>query len=192
MRKTVIIMLAVGIMAASAGYFMAMILSSSNDQQMLQPAMNATEAMLANDVEDMVGRERPDYTLNDINGVQVSAADFNGQVLLVNFWATWCLPCVEEIPMLSELQKLYASRGFQVVGIALDDPQKAGQFAQLLDIGYPALVGTTDTVLVGRQYGNRAGLLPYSVLVDRNGIVQWAHLGALEKKELETLVQSLL
>jgi len=185
-------MLAVAVMAASSGYYLAMLLSSSSDQATFQSSVSATEALAADELDNLVGQPRPDYSLSDSNGVQVSAADFDGQVLLINFWATWCAPCVEEMPMLSELQQQYGKAGFQVVGIALDDPQKASKFAELLDITYPALFGTIDAVLVGREYGNRAGMLPYSVLVDRQGIVQWAYLGALQRPELETLIQSLL
>ena len=150
------------------------------------------EAFAASRVEDLLGQPRPDFTLGDLNGAPVSAADFDGQVMLVNFWATWCTPCVEEMPMLSELQQNYAGRGLRVVGIALDDPQKAGNFVAQLDIDYPVLVGTTDAILVGRQFGNRAGMLPYSVLVDSDGIVRWARLGALDRQELVAQIQALL
>lgn len=94
--------------------------------------------------------------------------------------------------MLSSLHQSYSDSGFRVVGIALDDPQKAIDFVAQLEIDYPVLVGTTDAILVGRRFGNRAGMLPYSVLVDSEGIVRWAYLGALDREELETRIQSLL
>ena len=94
--------------------------------------------------------------------------------------------------MLSLLQENYAGNGVQILGIALDDPQKAREFASKLSLRYPILVGTIDTVLAGRQYGNREGMLPYSVLVDTDGIVRWAYLGALDKDELETQIKALL
>ena len=94
--------------------------------------------------------------------------------------------------MLSLLQWNYAGNGVQVLGIARDDPQKAREFASKLSIRYPILVGTIDTVLAGRRYGNRSGMLPYSVLVDAHGIVRWAYLGALDKEELEVQIKALL
>jgi len=195
-RKTIIIMVAVAIMAASGGYFAAMLLSPDQNpgsaQRSLPQAAMTAEAFAASRVEDLLGQPRPDFTLGDLNGTPVSAADFDGQVMLVNFWATWCTPCVEEMPMLSELQQNYAARGLRVVGIALDDPQKAGSFVAQLGIDYPVLVGTTDAILVGRQFGNRAGMLPYSVLVDSDGIVRWARLGALDRQELVRQIQALL
>jgi len=185
-------MAAVAIMAASGGYYAAMVLSPGPAQQSLSQAGLAAETLAANRLEDMVGQPRPDFTLEDLDGVPVSAADFDGLVMLVNFWATWCTPCVEEMPMLSGLQQKYADRGVQFVGIALDDPQKATDFAAQLEITYPMLVGTTDAILVGRRFGNRAGMLPYSVLVDSHGIVRWAYLGALDQQELENRIQALL
>jgi peroxiredoxin len=196
-RKTVIIMAAVAIMAASGGYFFAMLLSPGTNpggltQQSGSQLAAGVETLTAGRLEDLVGQPRPDFTLGDSNGVAVSAADFDGKITLINFWATWCTPCVEEMPMLSRLQQSYAGSGVQVVGIALDDPQKAGDFAAQLDIDYPVLVGTTDAILVGRQFGNRAGMLPYSVLLDSDGIVRWAWLGALDPQEVEAQIRALL
>ncbi len=185
-------MAAVALMAVSGGYFVAMVLSQGPAQQVYSTAGYAAEARAANQVEDMLGQRRPDFELGDMNGAIVSAADFDGKILLLNFWATWCKPCTEEMPMLSRLQENYAENGVQILGIALDDPQKASEFASKLAIRYPILVGTIDTILAGRQYGNRDGMLPYSVLVDTDGIVRWAYLGALDKEELETQIKALL
>jgi len=182
-------MVAVAIMAASGGYFAAMILSPESGQQNYSAAV---ETLADNQLEDLLGQRRPDFELGDLNGTAVSASDFDGKIMLVNFWASWCIPCIEEIPMLTRLQQNYAGRGVQVVGIALDDPDKAREFASELAVNYPILVGSVDTVLAGRLYGNRAGMLPYSVLVGADGIVRWAYLGALDKNELETQIKALL
>ena len=182
-------MAAVAVMAASGGYFAAMILSPESGQQNYSAAV---EALADNQLEDLLGQRRPDFELGDLNGATVSASDFDGKIMLVNFWASWCIPCIEEIPMLTRLQQNYAARGVQVVGIALDDPGRAREFASELAVNYPILVGSVDTVLAGRQYGNRAGMLPYSVLVGADGIVRWAYLGALDKDELETQIKALL
>ena len=189
MRKQIIIMAAVAIMAASGGYFVAMILSPGPGQQDYSPV---DEARSINQLEDLLGQFRPDFELGDMNGATVSAADFDGKIMLLNFWATWCKPCIEEMPMLTRLQHNYVGRGVQVVGIALDDARKAREFATGLAVNYPILVGSTDTVLAGRRYGNRSGMLPYSVLVDSDGIVRWAYLGALDQEELEAQIKALL
>jgi len=122
----------------------------------------------------------------------VSASDFDGSVVLVNFWATWCKPCREEMPMLVELHAEFGDADLQVVGIALDDVQQARDFAAELGVNYPILVGSTDVMAVVRLYGNLSGVLPYSVLIDRAGTIRWAHLGVLEKTDLAGRIRELL
>jgi len=111
---------------------------------------------------------------------------------LINFWATWCKPCREEMPMLSGLHNRMSGKGFTVLGIAMDDVQQARDFIDELDISYPNAVGGADVMDTSVLYGNRAGLLPYSVLVDRQGIVRWTRLGVLEIPDLEARINALL
>ena len=141
--------------------------------------------------DELLGQRRPDFTLSDSNGILISASDFEGDVWLVNFWATWCTPCVEEMPMLSLLQQEYAGQGVKIVGIALDDAERAREFATGMAISYPILVGQADVVVTGRRYGNNTGMLPFSVLIDANGIIRWTHLGPLTRKELKEQIQAL-
>lgn len=94
--------------------------------------------------------------------------------------------------MLSKLQQQYAADGFQVVGIALDDPDRAAAFAAGMNLAYPVLLGEADTVVTGRRYGNASGMLPYSVLVDREGTISWVRLGALDERSLDLEVNRLL
>ena len=142
--------------------------------------------------ETIVGEPRPPFTVGSATGEQVSAGDFDGRVLLVNFWATWCAPCVEEMPMLDEVHRAYADEGLAIVGVALDDVARARAFADELGISYPVLLGATDVMALSRAYGNLSGQLPYTVLVGRDGRVAWTLLGALERDELERRIESLL
>jgi peroxiredoxin len=180
-NRTFLIMTLVAVLATSGGYFFAMTLSTGE---------GATAPQIPS-VDDLLGKKRPDFTLRDMDGTPVSASDFDGQIWLVNFWATWCKPCVEEIPMLSRLHRNDVGAGVKVIGIALDDAERAGRFAQELSIAYPILVGQTDVVLTGRRYGNSTGLLPFSVLVDADGMIRWTHLGALDHEELVRQVRLL-
>lgn len=93
--------------------------------------------------------------------------------------------------MLSRFQRDYADRGVVVVGIALDDAQRAAEFADELGIDYPLLVGKTDVVLTGRRFGNATGMLPFSVLIDAGGIIRWTQLGALSREVLEAQIEAL-
>ena len=185
-KRNALIMLAVAVFAAAGGYFLAMRLGPAP-----QPAVPPV-SLAAPEPDDLLGRPRPGFSLRDLEGRIVSADDFDGQVLLLNFWATWCAPCVEEMPMLSSLHRDYADRGMQVLGVAVDDETKARDFAVELGVDYPILVGQGEGMVLGRRYGNSSGMLPYSVLVDRSGIVRWTYLGALEREELERRVGALL
>ncbi len=142
--------------------------------------------------DELIGSQRPDYTLGSSKGERVSAYEFDGQVVLVNFWATWCQPCREEMPMLAGLQRELQPQGFEVVGIALDDVAQAREFAASLGIEYPILIGSTDVMVVSALYGNRSGTLPYSVLLDRDGIIRWAYLGELKEEVLRQEIDRLL
>lgn len=186
MRKTFAVMATVALVASTGGYYAARVLNPAD-----VPVRPGEERVSVPQVDDLLGQRRPDFILSDTEGNPVSADDFDGRVWLVNFWATWCAPCVEEMPMLSELQAQYTGKGVKIVGIALDDAGRAAEFAASLGINYPVLVGQTDVVMTGRRFGNATGMLPFSVLMDTSGIVRWTHLGALSRDVLETEIRSL-
>jgi len=177
-------MAGIGLLAAAGGYFAARTLDRSDAPAAVAPAAAPAP-------ESLIGRQRPDFSLSDASGTAVDADDFDGQPLLLNFWATWCAPCVEEMPMLAELQRSHVQNGLQVVGIAVDEPERAQAFARDLGLEYPLLFGLGEAMLVGREYGNASGMLPYSVLVDAGGTVRWTHLGALDRAVLEERIAKL-
>ena len=136
---------------------------------------------------------RPDYMLADLDGELREAADWDGQVVLLNFWATWCAPCREEMPELRELSREYREQGLTVVGIAtLDDQAAVQEFVDQLDIRYPILVGMDEAMEVAQQYGNNRATLPYTVLVDRAGRVRHVFAKKVSRAELEPLIRELL
>ncbi len=139
--------------------------------------------------EDLVGSLRPDFRLDNSNGAAVTPEEFAGKTLLINFWATWCEPCRKEMPMLNELQAQYGAAGLQVIGIALDDVQSVRDFAEKLGISYPILVGATDVMETNRNYGNVTGMLPFSVLVDKEGIIRWQYAGEIHPDKVTTLLK---
>lgn len=190
MSRNVVMMALVALLAAGAGYLVAMRLGAGPSAAL--PA--ATRAAPA--AEALLGQRRPDFSLADAAGHAVAAAEFDGQVVLVNFWATWCQPCVEEMPMLSQLQRDFSGQGLRVVGIAVDEPDRARSFAEGLGLDYPVLFGAGpsgpgEAMLVGRRYGNASGMLPYSVLIDAAGIVRWTHLGAVSREQLERQIAAI-
>jgi thiol-disulfide isomerase/thioredoxin len=140
----------------------------------------------------MVGSQRPEFRLGSSTGEFVTPDDFSGKTLLLNFWATWCEPCRREMPMLVDLQKEYSAEGLQVVGVALDDVQQVRKFVETYGISYPILMGAGDVMETSTAYGNVDGVLPYSVLVDRNGIIRWQYVGEIRQEEIIRLLDAYL
>jgi len=130
--------------------------------------------------------------LADLTGANQGLEQWRGQVLVVNFWATWCAPCREEIPGFVKLQDRYGSRGLKFVGIAIDQPDKVAEFAREFRINYPLLTGSLDTMELLRQAGNRAGVLPYTLVIDRSGNLVSREPGGLKEAKLEGIIQPLL
>ena len=140
----------------------------------------------------LLGSFRPDFQLASNTGESVTPADFSGKTILINFWATWCAPCRQEMPMLIDLQRQYGSHGLQVIGIALDDAQSVRGFVETYGISYPILVGSEDVFATSDAYGNAEGVLPYSVLIDKKGVVRWHYAGIIRHEEISNLLSDLL
>ena len=132
-----------------------------------------------------------DFTLKDMNGAEVRLADHKGKVVLLNFWATWCPPCKMEIPWFVEFQEQYGSRGFQVLGVSVDDPpEKLPPFAREFGTNYPLLVGA-DRDDVQEAYGPIFGI-PVTVIIGRDGRICKRHLGPVGKEQFESEIKALL
>lgn len=139
--------------------------------------------------------QRPDFTLPDLDGTSRSISDFDGKVLLLNFWATWCVPCRQEIPMLIKAQSELGGAGLQVIGIAVDKAKPTAAFAKRYGINYPVLVNLNKAARVQDEYtqpGDPAAVLPYSVVIDRSGRIRAHIAGQLKRSSLDALVQPLL
>ncbi|HAT32558.1 MAG TPA: alkyl hydroperoxide reductase [Janthinobacterium sp.] len=123
-------------------------------------------------------------SLPDTAGTAQALAQWKGKPLLVNFWAPWCGPCVEEMPELSSLQKELGSKKVQVIGIGIDSPTNIAQFATKFKIAYPVYVAGMSGTDLSRQFGNTAGGLPYTVLIGADGQVKKTYLGRLKFEQL--------
>jgi len=113
------------------------------------------------------------------------------QVVVLNFWATWCPPCRSEIPDFIKVQAKYAGKGFTFVGIALDERDKVADFAKEFGVNYPLLIGGSEGFGFANTLGSR-GALPFSVVLDRKGNIVATQLGTLNPVELEKLLGPLL
>ena len=172
--RTIIVCVAVAVLALSAGYATHVLL---DDGRM------ATGVSDASDVDALWNSE-----LTDVNGVRTSVAHWRGSVLVVNFWATWCAPCREEMPSFVTLQGELAGKGVQFIGIAADQPDKVERFAKELGINYPLLVGGMEVLDLSAKLGNRISALPFTVVLDRQGRIAHRQLGVLKPEKLRALV----
>jgi thiol-disulfide isomerase/thioredoxin len=138
-----------------------------------------------------VGKPAPlHFTMQDMNGVDVKLASFKGKVILLNFWATWCGPCQEEIPSLVELQQQYGDQ-LVILGVSIDDPlSKLKPYATKMHMNYPVLVGK-DRQDVQDAFGPLFGI-PVSVFVDREGKIWKRHSGIASREQFEREIKALL
>jgi thiol-disulfide isomerase/thioredoxin len=136
-----------------------------------------------------VGRAAPQFALNDLAGQKVELAALRGKVVLLDFWATWCAPCREEIPHFVEMQEKYRGQGLEIVGVSVDDSvDPVRKFYQEYKMNYPVVMG--DEKLAG-AYGGILGL-PIAFLIDRDGKIVKKHIGQTEAVVFEREVGELL
>ena len=128
----------------------------------------------------------------DLSGRPRRFAEWKGRVLLCNFWATWCAPCREELPLLNEIYLENASNVFQVVGIAIDTAPNIREYLKVVQVDFPVLVGEASAIALMRALGNSPGGLPFTAVLDRAGRVHRRKLGAYTRPELRQEVAGLL
>ncbi len=124
-------------------------------------------------------------SMNDASGQPHALGRWKGKPLVVNFWAPWCAPCVQEMPELSQLAQDSAAQGINVIGIGIDSPSNIAEFAARLKISYPLYVAGMSGTDLSRQFGNSNGGLPYTVLIGADGKVIKTYLGKLKFDELK-------
>ena len=134
----------------------------------------------------------PDFHFTDQHGKEHRFSDWDGRVRVVNFWATWCPPCVHEIPMLVSIQESFRAHGVQFIGVAVDDPDGAFAMAKELGMNYPTMADSRRTIDLLHAYGNRAAALPFTAFVDPEGLIRDRHVGALTLEQTQETIQALL
>ena len=169
-RREALILTGAGLAAAAAGFLAGPLILGKGE---------GTGALGADGLIDLAGKPR-------------RLTEWRGKVLVCNFWATWCAPCREEIPLLAAARTEYAPKGVEIVGIAVDFAAKVGEFSRSLVISYPVLVAETTGIDLMRELGNRSGGLPYTVVFDRAGEPRHRKLGALKPGELDAILKGLV
>lgn len=123
-------------------------------------------------------------SLPDINNKNEKMSNWHGKLLLVNFWATWCSPCVEEMPELSALQIEQKFKNLQIIGIGIDSPANIREFAGKYKISYPVYLAGMGGIELSRQMGNQQGGLPFTILFGADGQVKKTYLGRLDMEKV--------
>jgi thiol-disulfide isomerase/thioredoxin len=175
-RRDALILGAAGIAAAAAGFLLGPILLQSADRRGGgEGSAAANSALRSAKLVDLAGRPR-------------RLSEWQGRILVCNFWATWCEPCREEIPLLMATREKYGTKGVEIVGIAIDNAAKVRDYSSSFNISYPILLAETDGLELMRRLGNGAGGLPYTVVTDRQGGVVHRKLGAFKEADLDAIL----
>ena len=185
MKKTALLITAIIVAMGSAitGYLVSRSLNNENQHPSKQ---------VINTEKSLIGMKRPDFRLPDVGGVERKPDEWDGLVIVINFWATWCPPCRDEIPVFIALQQTYSDNGLQFIGIALQKAQDVIEYINELGINYPILAGEQAVIDIARSYGNDVGALPYTVVIDRDARIRFIKKGPVSRAELEPVIQSFL
>jgi thiol-disulfide isomerase/thioredoxin len=130
-------------------------------------------------------------TLPYAEGTNQPLASFKGKPVVVNFWASWCGPCVKEMPTLAAMQREYAKKGITFIGLGVDSDKNVNDFLKKVPVDYPVYVAGFGGADLARSFGNDAGGLPFTVVIDANGAVRSTKLGEIKPEELKRTLDAL-
>lgn len=185
MKKLIPILALIGLAIASGWFY-----KYSNDNITAQQTTPNSAGAASKDI--VIGSKRPDFELPGNNDTTHHMTEWDGKTVLVNFWASWCPPCREEMPAFIELKDKYEDAGFEIIGIALDTPENANNFADTIGVNYPILFADMTSDDLSIKFGNWVGGLPYSALIDKEGIIRFVQAGELKKSTLEKELKKIL
>jgi thiol-disulfide isomerase/thioredoxin len=138
----------------------------------------------------LVGRPAPPFALTPVGGgAPVTLESLRGRLVVLNFWATWCAPCIKEMPLLDAFYKEHQAKGWHVVGLAIDSPTPVREFLGKLPVSFPIGLAGLTGVDLARSLGNASGALPFSLAFDRRGAVIFRKLGLLKPEDLREWAQ---
>ncbi len=178
--------LLVSLLSAFGGYQLHQHLKGDKKSEVVKAIHSPTAP------ESVIGTTVEDFSLSDSNGELRRLSEWKDKVIVLNFWATWCAPCREEIPAFVELQQHYESKGLQFIGIALQEADEVRGFMEEFNVNYPSLVGGDEVIQAAKRLGNDIGALPYTVIIDTGGEIVFTRRGPLSKTDAESIIKTLL
>ena len=181
--KRILAMVAVAVVATAGGAVASHWFLGSND---LAGVAHSATPDSSGAVNQLWGAK-----VTNADGAPQSLAGFKGHPVVVNFWASWCGPCVEEMPSLSALHKEYEKKGIQFVGLGVDSNKNIKDFLQKVPVNYPVYVAGFGGADLARAFGNNAGGLPFTVVIDAKGVVRSTKLGQIKPDELKRTLDAL-
>ncbi len=143
-------------------------------------------------VKKVKSSRRPNYSLKDLEDKTRSASEWDGKVVILNFWATWCPPCRREMPAFIQFQETYQDKGVTFVGIALDEKDAVVDFTDPMGMNYPILIAELEGIQLSQDYGNRLNILPFTVIIDRKGNIVKRFSREVSFENIEEIVKPLL
>lgn len=171
MQKNTLLILLASIIAISAGIFVRS-LSETADQAVLIPALK--------------------FSLPDVTGKQRNQSEWQGKIRIINFWATWCPPCLEEIPEFIKLQTEYSDKNLQFIGIAIEDKLTVQQYLKDNPTNYPILIGGDEAVKLSQQLGNIVNAVPFSLILNQQGQIIHRQPGELSREKIIEIISPLI
>ncbi len=178
MNRNFLLLSAVGLVSLLAGALLF---------QLIQPGPGERSAK-----DPAAEVELHSIPLIDLDGRETRLADWQTDLLIVNFWAPWCAPCRREIPSLIEIHRDYAARGVRVLGIAFDGVTQVRRFADEYRIDYPLFVSGNGSAMYNAAFGNPSGSLPYTAILGRDQRILFQHNGELTLQRLQQQLEALL
>ena len=182
MSRTIALIVAVALVGAAAGAWLGGVLVPPRGAV---PSGGPSIGDPSIDTYAKVGDRYLDATLPMLDGSARKLSDYAGRPIMLNFWATWCGPCIEEMPMLDAYQRELGAANLQIVGIAQDDPAAVAEFLGEVPVSYPVLLDEPGPRDLSVRYGNVRNVLPYSVLIAANGEIVAQRAGSFDRTTLE-------
>jgi thiol-disulfide isomerase/thioredoxin len=170
--------LAFAVLATVGGYYASSYLRPADAAMVSGAHSNAVDSLWSAPLQNAAGTSQ-------------NIAAFKGRPVVINFWASWCGPCVKEMPALSAMHRDYVKKGITFIGVGVDSEKNVNAFLQKVPVDYPIYIAGFGGADLARNFGNNAGALPFTVVIDAKGAIRLTKLGEVDEKELKATLDAL-